>query len=184
MTRAAADDHPPGEVQRRKACIASDLGDKDTTLFKIDENPSADGSKPLIERAAESKVDKYAKEIDDATKAKGVDPDLLRALMYMETTHGWYDYPLDLIGKNKSILPMNINHSFWGDTFGTRPQLHEPAKNIMGGAEMVKRIIKCMPDNAPIDHIATIYNSLSARKVSNYGARVKEIYNSKPWKKK
>ncbi len=31
----------------------------------------------------------------------------------METTHGWYDGPLEWIRANKSIRPMNINVDYW-----------------------------------------------------------------------
>ena len=31
----------------------------------------------------------------------------------METTHGWYDGPVEWIRANKSIRPMNINVDYW-----------------------------------------------------------------------
>lgn len=38
-----------------------------------------------------------------------------------------------------------------------------------------------MPANASVEEIATLYNNINAKKVSEYGARVKAIYDEKPW---
>jgi hypothetical protein len=181
MNRKPVEKHPPGEIERRKACILNDMGSKDTTLFMIEDNPDADGSEPTIELHLESTVRQHAAAIDRVARAKGIDADLIRAIMYIEETHGWYDAPLDWIGTNKSIRPMNLNVAFWGDMFGSRSDLHDPVKNIEGGAELIRRIVRCMPEGAPIEHIATIYNNLGARKVSDYGARVKALYAAKYW---
>ena len=114
-------------------------------------------------------------------KEKGVDANLVKAIMYMETTHGYYDAILELFNKNKSILPMNINVDYWGSTFGSREELKNPEKNIEAGVEIVDRIKKLLPANASVEEIATLYNNINAKKVSEYGARVKAIYDEKPW---
>ena len=114
-------------------------------------------------------------------KEKGVDSNLVKAIMYMETTHGYYDAILELFNKNKSILPMNINVDYWGSTFGSREELKNPEKNIEAGVEIVDRIKKLLPANASVEEIATLYNNINAKKVSEYGARVKAIYDEKPW---
>lgn len=114
-------------------------------------------------------------------KEKGVDANLVKAIMYMETTHGYYDAILELFNKNKSILPMNINVKYWGNTFGSREELKNPEKNIEAGVEIVDRIKKLLPANASVEGIATLYNNINAKKVSEYGARVKAIYDEKPW---
>ena len=114
-------------------------------------------------------------------KEKGVDANLVKAIMYMETTHGYYDAILELFNKNKNILPMNINVDYWGSTFGSREELKNPEKNIEAGVEIVDRIKKLLPANASVEEIATLYNNINAKKVSEYGARVKAIYDEKPW---
>ena len=114
-------------------------------------------------------------------KEKGVDANLVKAIMYMETTHVYYDAILELFNKNKSILPMNINVDYWGSTFGSREELKNPEKNIEAGVEIVDRIKKLLPANASVEEIATLYNNINAKKVSEYGARVKAIYDEKPW---
>jgi len=126
-------------------------------------------------------VNKYSSLIDRIAGENGVDARLIRAIMYMETTHGYYDAPLSLIGQNKSILPMNVNVDYWGPTFGDRKTLLKPYENIRAGAEILKRIISNLPQEAAIRQIATLYNNINASSVNDYGARVEKIYNSQPW---
>jgi hypothetical protein len=162
----------------RKECIKND--ELCPSLFTIANNAKADGSAPPYEISALSQVDKYSLSIDIAAIEKGVDAQLIRAIMFMETTHGYYDAPLGLFGWNKSILPMNINVEYWGNTFGTREELMNPLANIKAGAEMIRRIQKNLLDSA-IEKIATLYNNINATEVNPYGMRVKKIYEEKPW---
>jgi hypothetical protein len=104
--------------------------------------------------------------------------------MYMETTHGYYDAPLSWFGKNKSILPMNINVDYWGNTFGDRKTLLNPEANIRAGAEMLFRIQSYLPQGSPVSHVATLYNNINAHQVTEYGARVQKLYEAEPWRKK
>jgi soluble lytic murein transglycosylase-like protein len=147
------------------------------------ENPKADRTEPIYEIAAFSDVTKYSALIDRVAKETGVEARLIRAIMYMETTHGYYDAPLSLIGQNKSILPMNINVEYWGSAFGDRKALADPYNNIKAGAQILKRIISNLPVGSSVRQIATLYNNINAHYVSNYGARVEEIYSTQPWLK-
>jgi len=152
--------------------------------FIVTDNPKANDEASFIEWPKESRVHLYGKEIDRAAKETGIDADLIRAIMFMETTHGYYDGALDMIGKNKSILPMNINVDYWGDFFGTREQLHDPYLNILAGARMLQAIENNMPPDTSIAKIATIYQNHRARSVSDYGARVSRIYRERLWEKR
>jgi hypothetical protein len=174
---------PVGETQRRKACILQKLGGPNVTRFTVAANPDANASKPLIEAPSQSTVNQYNAMIEAAAKAESVPADLIRAIMYMETTHGYYDKAISWGEWNKSILPMNINVEFWGDAFGTRDDLKKPGPNINAGAKMLARIIACLPDKASVEQIATVYNHLGATKVNNYGARVGAIHREKLWQK-
>lgn len=153
-------------------------------LFVVSSNPDASGAEPRLEFAAFSEVSRHSALIDKVSAKTGVDARLIRAIMYVETTHGYYDAPFAWLGLNKSILPMNINVDYWGDAFGTREALKEPETNIKAGAIMLKRIKGHLPADAPISHIATLYNNINAQKVSNYGMRVQAVYTSQPWKTK
>ena len=76
---------------------------------------------------------------------------------------------------------MNVNVQYWGDTFGSRKDLLKPYENIKAGAEILRRIIANLPKDASINQIASLYQNINATAVSNYGARVQKIYESKPW---
>jgi soluble lytic murein transglycosylase-like protein len=128
-------------------------------------------------------VSKYSDLIDRVAKEVGVQGRLIRAIMHMETTHGYYDAPLALFGENKSILPMNVNVEYWGDAFGGRSALNDPYENIKAGAEILRRIIANLPRTATIRQIATLYNDINAESVTDYGARVDRIHAQQPWRR-
>jgi soluble lytic murein transglycosylase-like protein len=115
-------------------------------------------------------------------KELGVDPDLVRAVMHMETTHGYYDAPLDVIGANKSVRPMNVHSDFWKDLGYSRKDLHDPEKNIEAGTRILKALQDRMP-GASAEEIATMYNNLGAKQVNDYGARVGEILRNRAWER-
>ena len=160
----------------RKQCVMNGGG----CNFEVASNPSADGSIPWNEYPVFSKVKQYSDYIESAAVEFNVDPQLIRAIMYIETTHGAYDYLVAPFDLNKSILPMNINTKYWGDFWGTRTQLKDPEFNIKAGAKMLAAIQANMP-GAGIEKIATVYNNLNAVRVNDYGASVKRIYNTQPW---
>lgn len=135
---------------------------------------------PLKELASFSKVRPYDDYIEAAAAKYGVNPDLIRAVMYMETTHGYYDALVSPFNMNASILPMNVNTDYWGNTWGTREQLKSPQFNIDAGTKMLKVIIDRM-DNPSVSQVATVYNDSKARSITDYGKRVQSIYLSKPW---
>lgn len=162
----------------RKQCIEQGLA---SCAFSIDDDPGADGSAPIYELPLFSEVERHDEHIERAARDTGVDARLIRAVMYVETTHGYYDAPLELVGINKSIRPMNVNCDFWGATFGDRESLGNPANNVRAGALMLKRIGENLPPGAPVRMVATLYNNLDAKVVSDYGARVEKVYETRPW---
>lgn len=162
----------------RKDCIIENIK---TGNFIVEDNPDADDTKPLIEISGFSAVKEQSSNIDKAAQETGVDARLIRAIMYMETTHGYYDFFPALINQNKSILPMNINTDYWGDTFGSRSDLKEAYNNIKAGATILSRIKSNLATPDAIDKVATLYNNINAKKTSDYGARVKQIYDTQPW---
>jgi hypothetical protein len=151
-------------------------------LFQVTGNPNASDNPPYYEIGYASNVKQYSGFIDSAALAKNVEARLIRAIMYIEETHGYYDAPLNLIGVNKSIRPMNINVAYWGDTFGTREDMQDVKLNIFAGAEMLRRILNNMPPGSAIEKIATLYNNINATVVNNYGMRTKTIYSGELWK--
>lgn len=149
-------------------------------IFTVADNPNASEAAPWYESAHFSQVNTYSAIIDKVAAEKNVEARLIRAIMFMETTHGYYDGLISWTGTNKSILPMNINVDYWGNTFGTRSELLKPENNIRAGAEMLYRIQANMT-GAPVEKIATLYNNINATVVNDYGMRVKKIYDNQPW---
>jgi len=85
-------------------------------LFTIDENPTANGNAPShrVPEAGARQVLRFNDKIEEEAKRAGVDPDLLRAVVYVEVSQGGsYGYPAELAGIADSILPMNIRRSLW-----------------------------------------------------------------------
>ncbi|WMN64993.1 hypothetical protein [Vibrio parahaemolyticus] len=157
----------------RKLSIINDT----PAIFTIVDSDSAVGRKPLYEIDSFSEVGKWCGLIIHQSKKHGVDPRLVAAIMYMETTHGWYDkvYPL-----RKTILPMNLHYSYWKGIGVTKEALGCPYYNIEFGITLLSRI-QARIENPTIRKIATIYNFLGAEVVSDYGARVAKLYLEQPW---
>ena len=70
--------------ERQEIILEDRTGD-----FSIAPNPQAKRTAPIHEIAKFSKVKDHEAETDRAASETGADPDLIRAVMYMETTHGW-----------------------------------------------------------------------------------------------
>ncbi|CAI8924718.1 hypothetical protein [Methylocaldum szegediense] len=71
---------------------------------------------------------------------------------------------------------MSINVEYWGSAFSDRKSLADLYNNIKADAKILKRIISNLPVGSSVRQIATLYNNINAHYVSNYGARVEEIY--------
>ncbi len=172
------EEEKPAKAPARKKAILGD-GEAD---FNVHKNPKADGKEPIYEIDQFEEVSKYDSIIEQKAEEVGVEPDELRAIIYMESTHGYYDKPLEWIDMNKSLRPMNVYASYWKELGYSREDLKDPAKNIEAGAKILKRLKEKMPD-ASIREISTLYNNLNAEQVNDYGAQVERIYKEKPWRK-
>lgn len=165
----------------RKDSIINDT----LAIFEIAENSSANGSAPWYEVDSQSEVAKWCGVIIQISQKYEVDPRLAMAIMYMETTHGYYekiypDYLESVYPMRKSVLPMNINYRYWKDLGVTKENLACPFYNIEFGVILIKRIRDRIEDPG-VSKIATIYNFIGAEKVNDYGARVYKLYLTQPW---
>lgn len=150
------------------------------SVFIVEDNPAAHGTEPFYELEIASQVEKWCGIIQSVATKHGVDPSLAKAIMFMETTHGWYDkfYPF-----RKTILPMNIHYKYWRKLGVTRELLDCPYYNIEFGVILLSRIAARIKDPTP-KNIASVYNFIGANKVNSYGARVAKVMRSKPWVKR
>lgn len=144
--------------------------------FTLDDDLTADGQATAGESgllaALTNRFSDWPELIPASAEKFGVPKSLILAVAVMETTHGWYDEPLEWVGANKSIRPMNINVAYWPELF-SEADMYDPAKNFDAGAFMLKRIIERLdPEDRTVRKIATLYNNINAGSVTDYGARV------------
>ena len=163
------------EGQRRQSILGGTSG-----IISIGDNPRAVSTEPFYEWRMQEQVTKYAPIIDSMAGKYGVDADLVKAIMYVETTHGWYDAWAAPFDANKSILPMNVRSDDWAGLGYSREDLKVPQINIEAGVRIIKGITEQL-DDPNVRKVATFYNSLAKDQVTNYGARVEAVYTSKPW---
>lgn len=145
-------------------------------------NPTANGNPPIYELATLSAVTRPGSEINEAAAAIGVGGDLIRPIMYVETTHGWYDEPLAWFDRDASSRPMNVNPEVWSELGYSRAELRNPSMNVMAGAQVLRSITNDLPAGSSVAQIATRYNAgRNAAMVNKYGARVERVYQTKAW---
>jgi len=118
---------------------------------------------PMLERQA--LINKLAREFK-------VDPDLVKAIMWMETRHGSYDP-----GVGGTVLPMNVGKR-WGRAL--QYDLGNDAGNIRAAIHILKEL-EARIEEPTVEKVATLYNSLGDDRVSAYGKTVAYYYSRKPW---
>lgn len=151
---------------------------KTDVKINIRDKSALQSDPPWYEFHSQHQVHQYHAMIEHHAQQLQVDADLVKAIMYMETTHGYYDALPALFDANKSILPMNIHTSYWKGLGFSREALKNPEMNIVVGITLIKGIQERLLDPT-IQKIATLYNNTAATSVSEYGARVERIYLSK-----
>ena len=170
--------------QDREASIKSDT----PSTFFVSDNPEASSKQPWYSFSSlgQSAVADHEGLIDKHAALTGIDPDLLKSVIYVENARGGvYGRVGEAIDKSETILPGNIDRNKWGSLIGETGTewANDPNLNIHAAAELLKRIGNRAGD-PNIAKIATLYNSLPKEKVSDYGARVARIYGEKPWENK
>ena len=148
----------------------------------MEDNPSAEHRAPLhaLHGMGQSRVQRYNRTIEAEARRQGVDPDLVRAIVYVENAQGWYGHPFEQVDIGKSYLPMNIRPDYWAPLGFKGKNYHHAPTNIRVGISLIKRISERLA-NPTVAKIATLYQSLSQDRVSDYGARVADVYRKKPW---
>lgn len=175
-------------AQRKESII------KDTpSVIKFDyrrgSNQSGASPRHRIHSLGRSAVVRYDSLIQYHATSLKVDPRLLRAIVYLENSQGWYDRFHPLIPN--SLLPSNID---WWTARRMGFNAHDPSQNIRAGALFVQRIgerLEFFKDGKDLTHltddqiiaIGTLYNNTSAdnSKQKNYGIQLLEIYKAEVW---
>ena len=177
----AANGESPPPIYKEVDRLASVLADKPAYFYVAQgRQPVQANPKPLHYIKYAELVTTYADRIEEAAARHGVDPDLVRAVIWMESTHGWYDKATGLFIEPKSVQPMNVWPEYWTGLGINRTGVQDPAINIDAGAKILARISHRLLFNTPAN-IATLYNNLAADKVTEYGQTVNYYLNTKPW---
>jgi hypothetical protein len=163
-------------ADRRQSIMANTDG-----TFVVDDNPNAKAlPNPWYELDSLEEVTANAAKIEGLAYQYKLDPDFVKAIVWMESTHGWYDR---FDPNNKTIRPMNVHATLWSQLRINRKDLQDPRLNIAAGVHILAAI-KTRTAEPNDEKVATLYNQLSATKVNNYGKTVSFYATHKPWARK
>ncbi len=154
-------------------------------MFGIADNPIEDGSAPLwrIPVLGWRAVQRYGAIAEEEAKRLGLDPDLVKAVLYYENADGHWGVLNDLgdlLGTSKTVMPMNINPGKWGGLGISRETARDPRTNIRAAVKLLKRIAERIEDPTP-EKIGSLWNGMMLEKVNDRGARIGRIYRERPW---
>lgn len=167
------------EAERRQSIISNTPG-----RIVVREDSSRTGRTPgnAIHAPGQAAVELFDRIIQREAARQGVDPNLVRAIMYVENAQGWYGKAFEGIGA-KSILPMNIRYDLWGGLGFSERDSYDATMNVRAGTMLIRRILDRL-DEPTVSKLATLYNSLAKDSVSDFGARVAEVYRARAWERK
>lgn len=169
-------------AEREKAILDDSPG-----RFAITDSPELTGAAPLWRKPeyGRSMVERYGPLIDQEAGKQGVDPDLVRAIMYFENADGHkygFDVLADYTGLSRSQRPMSIRSDIW-QGLGLPPgHARDPAVNIAASVRLIRRITDRLERPTP-EKIGTLWNSLSQDRVSDRGARIGRVFRERLWEK-
>ena len=178
------------KVTMEESRIWAILNDKRKVWFNIKDNPKETGEAPEHrepERGVKAVRDHDAV-IEREARAQGVDPDLVRAIMYYENADG----NVRGLGKlaeraemAESLLPMNIKPKVWAGMGGVgEEEFKDPEKNIHAGVALIKAIRdRLRPEDRTAAKIGSIYNFTGRENVSLRGARIGRVFDERLWEK-
>jgi len=157
-------------------------------IFEIDDNPNADpayADNYAVHNVGALAVYNYGLVIEQEALAQGVDPNLVKAIMYVENAQGHYfglSELAEILGQASSLMPMNINPNTWGGLLPEGSDPNDPRTNIQMGVSLIKEIEeRLLPEDRTVENIASIYIFTGRETVNNYGARVADVYNNRAW---
>lgn len=155
-------------------------------LFDIEDYAPAIPQKPIYEMADDGYWAVWVHQdiIEYEAERQGVDPDLVKAIVYLENSRGAsYGDFFERIGRSDSILPMNIKKSLWSGLVDEGADFADPIINIRGGISLIRRIQERIK-NPTVAKVASIYHIAGREFVHHNGARAAEFYRDRAWQKK
>lgn len=127
--------------------------------------------------------------ICEMAEKHGVDPDLIRAVMWAENARGnkgFFNALADVVRKSDSPLPMNMNKETGAKLLGKRPEdLYDARNNIEAAAIFLKRIRGRIdaPNPTPAQ-IGSMWLFTGSEQTNDWGEFIQRVYDEKPWERK
>ena len=168
-------------------------------VFVIDDNTKDKGHPtPLaFDAFGRNAVNSHNEIIEKIGKELNVKSDLIRAIIFVENSHGYYGVPLEGFDENttkltgfdpslsKTILPMNINPDTWSSLGITRETARDPEANIQAGAKLIGEIWNRL-ESPSVRKVAALWQFIGAEhtdnaQIRNFVARVGRAFIDKPW---
>ncbi len=157
-------------------------------VFKVTDSARASGTAPS-RREHEIGVEavrKHDKTITEEAARFGVDPNLVRAIMYIENADG-HRFGLDQsaqdFGRASSLLPMNIKPKIWEGIGGVqREQFRDPKLNVRAGVALIKEIRDRIENPTPAK-IGSVWQFTGRETVSDNGAKIEAAFRQKIWQR-
>ena len=159
--------------ERRQSIMANTPG-----VFVVEPNPAAMAHpQPIYAINSLEEVTLNRAVIDRLALRYSLNPDFVKAIAWIESTHGWYDR---FAPHNHTIRPMNVHDTLWAQLGVDRKTLESRNLNVAAGAHILAAIWeRTLDPNA--EKVATLYNQLGAIKVNKYGKTVAYYMVHKPW---
>jgi hypothetical protein len=165
-----------GIKERRDSIMAST-----PAIFLVEDSQDIRAHpKPWYQICSLEEVSANRTRIEEMATWYKLDPDFVKAIVYIESTHGWYDR---IDPWNKTIRPMNVHDTLWHQLGITRSDLMSSNLNIAAGVHILAAIWERTKDPT-VERVATLYNELGATKVNVYGKTVAYYVLQKPWLRK
>lgn len=153
--------------------------------FLVENGSAVDPGSPLTELSAHAENSLIREYIYKYAKEFSLDSNLVNAICYIKTSHGWYDAFFEAVDIDvKSIRPMNINIEAWQKLFSargvTRINLKNKDINVREGCFMLHRLfVRAEPKT--VLAVSSLYNSHKAQYVLEYEYHVQRAYNQALW---
>lgn len=131
-------------------------------------------------------VNKHNALIEEMSRKHGVDPDLVRSLMWTENARGHYgpaNKAADMLQKSNTPLPMNINKRLWSKLIGKDPEeMYDPRNNIEAATILAKRYWDRIEDPTP-GKLGSVWIAGGREQEHYHGHVVQRAYQEKPWER-
>ena len=159
------------------------LQDDMPARFEIEENGNADpnyGVWRSSHPAGANAVRRHATTIEQEAIRQGVDPDWVKAIMYVENAHGFYGVPFQALGVADTLFPMNIDPELWSVLSDPPADLNDPEANIRNAVTLIRRVTERV-DDPTLAKVSSIWIFAGAERVGDYGARVQDVHDRRLW---